>query len=326
MAMQTKFMQACVAVMVGAGVMVADARDAHAQERFNPRQGLVTTGLFYRATVALRLNPLGLFFDGRVGYRMRLFNAPDRHVLLRNTYAALGVSVVASPAFVRPGIALEVQPLQILNLQVIYEPVVQWFGSFGHLQSFDDVRGNFSDAGITRARTNPVNVQSARGSQFTLQATLQARIGSTLALRNTTRMVKAMYDTSTLTSGRTRVYYDPFYDVVAPTDGWTLVNDFDLIAQLTDAGANIGLRYSVVSPMFDSAVDDPTVDTTTHRVGPIVTWTLSERRHSWFNAPTVFMLAQWWIRNQWRTGNDHPDTVSRWAPMFILGFSFRGDM
>ncbi len=272
---------------------------------------------------------MGLFGDFRAGYRLRLFNSPTRGILLRNTYVALGASVVASPAFVRPGIALEVQPLQILNLQVLYEPIVQWFGSFSNLQTYPTAAASGIGAGIVASGNNPPdqgNAQTARGWQLTLQATLQARIGQTLAVRNTFRAVRSTYDTSTLSPAHQadRVYYDPFYDVVAPLDGWVMVNDLDVIASLTDLGTNIGLRYSSVIPALGDSADDSRT-TTTHRLGPIVTYTFKERRHSAFNAPTVFVLAQWWLHHQFRTGGDSPGTISQYMPMIVLGFSFRGD-
>jgi hypothetical protein len=316
-------------VVCGVTAMVGAGGVAHAQERFNPRVGLATTGPYYRATVAVRLNPIGLFGDFRAGYRLRLFNSPTRHILLRNTYIALAASVVASPAFVRPGIALEIQPIQMLNLQVLYEPVVQWFGSFSNLQTYPTAGQSGIGAGIVASGNNPpdaTNAQSARGWQLTLQGTLQARIGQTLAVRDTFRAVRSSYDTSTLAPAHQgdRVYYDPFYDVVAPLDGWVFTNDLDVIASLTDLGTNIGLRYTSVIPQLGDG-DDANRTTTTHRLGPIVTYTFKEQRHAAFNAPTVFVLAQWWLHHQFRTGGDSPGTISQYMPMIVMGFSFRGD-
>lgn len=300
------------------------ASEAGAQERFNPRNGLVTTGPYYRVTAAARMNPIGLFLDGRAGYRVRLFNDPRRGVLLRNTYAALAGSMVLSPAFVRPGVVAEFQPLAILNLQASYERV--WWvlgGTWGHLQTFDNARQNWSTLSINDAAKQ--NAIAASGQQVTLQGTLQARIGQNLAIRNTFRAVRQWYDTDSFPVGRPRaLYYNPFYDALEPTDGWVFVNDLDVVATLTDLGTNIGLRYSVVSPRLEGLAD-PTVDTTTHRVGPLISYTFRERRHSWFNAPTLFVLAQWWTVNQWRTGNTETNSVTQWAPMFVIGFSFRGD-
>jgi hypothetical protein len=320
--MSTRVLGATIALTF----VAAGAREAHAQERFNPRVGLATSGPFYRVTTAARLNPIGLFGDVRAGYRLRLFNDPGRSVLLRNTYVALGASMVASPAFVRAGIALEVQPLAILNLQVVYEPIVQWFGSFKNMQTFRTVADSGIGAGVVASGNipqDPDNAQAVRGWQLMLQGTLQARIGQTLAIRNTFRATRSSYDASTFRSGD-RVYYDPFYDVTAPLDGWVFANDLDVIAQLADLGTNIGLRYSSVIPSLGD-LDDANRTTTTHRLGPIVTYTFKERRHSAFNAPTVFVLAQWWLHHQFRTGGPQENTISQWMPMVILGFSFRGD-
>lgn len=309
--------------------VVCSGGEAAAQERFNPRVGLVTTGPYYRGTLAVRANPIGLFADLRGGFRLRLFNNPSRHILLRNTYVALGASVVASLGFVRPGIALEVQPLAILNLQVLYEPIVAWFpsGLSKNLQTYPSVAAAGAGAGVfSGIVADPNNTQGLRGWQLTLQGTLQARVGQSLAIRDTVRAVRSSYDTSTLAAGHTadRVYYDPFYDVVAPLEGWVVANDLDVIATLTDLGTNIGLRYSSVVPVLGD-LDDAAVTTTTHRLGPLISYTFREQRHSWINAPTLFFLAQWWIQHQWRTGGDHPNTVTQYLPMFILGFSFRGD-
>ncbi len=307
----------CAATLLGAG-------SAFAQDRPPPRPFEATTGFFYRTAVFARLNPLGLFVDARAGMRWRLFNAPDRPVILQNTYASIGASVVASPAFVRPGIVAEVQPVQMLNLQVSYEPVVQWFGTFGNLQTFDDAHANFSDAGLSRNRDVAGTVQTARGWQLSLQATLQTRIGPWFALRDTVRGVYANYATSTLTSGHTRLYYDPSSDVLALTDGWVVTNDLDAIVRITRHRLNVGVRYTVVAPLLGSAGADD-VATTTHRVGPLVSYTFYERDHGWFNAPTVYVMAQWWLVHPWRTGGPSPDATSQAVPMFVAGFSFRGD-
>lgn len=305
---------------------------AAAQERTTPRVGVVTDGAYGRAATVLRINPLGLFVDLRLGLRTRLARRPDRPVLLQNTYVAAGVTFAASPAFLRPGVYVEAQPLQILNVQALYEPVVQWFGSFNNLQTAPGVTGfNTSDAGLARAVAMPPPgasagdiAQTARGWQFTLQGTLQARLGESLAVRDTLRAVRQSYAASTLAQGRThRVLYDPFYDAVEPVEGWVVTNDLDVLFMLPDVGTNLGVRYSIVAPQLDDG-DDPSVVTTTHRVGPLVSYTFRERRHGFFNAPTVFVLAQWWARHAWRTGGGG-DASAAWLPMIAAGFSFRSD-
>ncbi len=311
---------AAVGALVAGGLAMVPSV-ASAQEytsRYNPRQGVVTNGLYHRLGVAVRLNPLGLFVEGRFGYRRRLFHGPRSGILFKNTYAGLAATLAVSPAFVRPGISLEVQPLQILHLMVTYEPLVQWFGTFNYLQSFsnDEARANFSDDEIRR---RSALAQTARGWQLTLSGTLQVKIGD-LAVRSNFRGVRASYDGLRNNDPN---YYDIFFDVLAPNNGWTFLNDSDVIYQMSDLGLNIGVRYSAVVPLFEGGALDG-VQTATHRVGPLVSYTFRERRHSFFNAPTVFVLAQWWLAHRYRTG-DGPESITQGLPMIVFGFSFRGD-
>ncbi len=313
--------------VAGALTVTLGAREAAAQDRFNPRVGLVTTGPFYRFTLAARMNPIGLFADLRGGYRLRLFNNPTRSVLLRNTYVALLGSVVASPAFVRPGVALEIAPLAILNLQVGLERV-QWFGSFKALQTTPSAAvGCIGAAGVFSSGCGSADTtsQTAQGWQMYVQGILQARIGQSLAVRNTFRAVRSWYDTTNLPTGH-RVYYDPFFDIHAPLDGWVLANDLDVLASLTDLGTNIGLRYSAVLPQLNQdEAGSPDRVLATHRLGPIITYTFREQRHSALNAPTIFFLAQWWLRHPFRTDAFDAGYSHQAMPMIILGFSMRGD-
>lgn len=144
------------AVLAGgalAAALLGLTSEAGAQDRFNTRVGRVTNGPFYRVTAALRLNPLGLFGEGRFGFRTRLFDTPGASILLKNTYLAGGVSFTTSPAFVRPGIFVEFAPLAILNFQANFEHV-WWYGNFQYMQSFPHVIGprQAQDMGRRRRR------------------------------------------------------------------------------------------------------------------------------------------------------------------------------
>ncbi|MBL8600475.1 MAG: hypothetical protein JNK72_00980 [Myxococcales bacterium] len=328
-------------VACGLGVSAMAPREAQAQDRFNTRQGRVTNGLFYRSTVALRLNPLGLFGEVRAGYRRRLFDTPGASILLKNTYIAAGVSMVASPAFARPGVFVEFQPLAILQFQAVFERV-WWFGNFQFFQSWPTVVGprqsngqadgpnSYSDNQLNLNRdapdSDPRSNYSTTGYNLTLGGLLQAKVGD-LAIRSNFRGVRYFMDTRTSPgqSQPDRVSYDPFYDTLVPAHGWLFLNDTDLIYQMSDLGVNIGARLSTVIPLYDgvdyAAGEAQENDNTTMRLGPIVSYTFREQRHRAFNAPTVFVLTQWWLRHPYRTGLE----TSQGVPMFVAGFSFRGD-
>jgi len=328
---------------VCAGVTLGAATEASAQDRFNTRVGRVTDGFFYRVTAALRLNPLGLFGEARVGFRTRLFDSPGASILLKNTYIAGGFSMAASPAFVRPGVFVEFAPLAILNLQANLEHV-WWYGNFQYMQSFPHVVGPqraaqegtgaqegphaFSDAQINRNRDAGLNY-AGRGFHLTIGGTLQAKVGD-LAIRSNFRGVRYWMNTEGAGDGRggDRTQYDIFYDVLAPTNGWLFLNDTDLIYQMTDLGLNVGVRLSTVMPMYNtpdfasvSQADAYDNNNLTMRVGPLISYTFREQRHRMYNAPTVFMLAQWWLRHPYRTGLE----TTQAFPMIVLGFAFRGD-
>ena len=319
----------CVAVTCALCLLaLAGPRAAAAQDRFNTRVGRVTNGLYLRSSTVVRVNPLGLFTDFRLGYRHRIFDRPGNPLVLRNTYWAAAGSLAVSPGFLRTGVAAEFAPLAVLNLSAVFERV-QWFGTFNFVQSFASANENFSDAAIReRARVDPASAETAGGWLLTLNAVLQVKLGD-LAVRNTARGV---WNSLSLRDHRP-VFYDSFQDVLAPNNGWVFSDDFDLIYQNSELGLNVGARLTAVVPLYETvswgadgapfagrgADNSPTL-----RLGPLVSYTFREGRHSFFNAPTVFVLAQWWLTHRYRTGGCD-DCTSPGLPMIVLGFAFRGD-
>lgn len=308
-------------------------REAAAQDRFNTRVGRVTNGFFYRFTTAARVNPLGLFLEARGGWRHRLFDPGHGPLILRNTYFAIAPSVVLSPAFVRPGVAVEFSPLAILNLSALVE-YVQYFGSFNLAQTWEGAGARYSNAAVFgTAPGRDGNGETARGLQLNLSALLQARAGE-LVVRSNFRGIymnlafsnpaNNLAGTDLAASRQTGpVFYDQFFDALAPTNGWLFANDSDLLYQGVDYGITFGVRFTAVMPLYTSrelagAADDG--GRTTMRVGPIFAYTFKEQRHAAFNAPSIFALAQWWIQHPFRT-----EGVGAAMPMIVVGLSFRGD-
>jgi hypothetical protein len=301
---------------------------ASAQSRFNTRVGRVTNGLFLRNSTVIRVNPLGLFNDLRLGYRHRIFDRPDLPIVLRNTYWAAAGSLAVSPGFVRAGAAAEFAPLAILNLSASFERV-QWFGTFSFVQSYASANENFSDGAIReRARADAASAEAAGGWMLTLNAILQAKVGD-IAVRNTARGV---WNSLSLRDNRP-VFYDSFYDAMSPNGGWVFTDDLDLIYQNSEMGFNVGARFSAVLPLYTTSswgADGAALpgrgaeNAPTMRVGPLVSYTFREGRHSFFNAPTVFVLAQWWLTHRYRTGGCD-ECIDPGLPMIVAGFAFRGD-
>jgi hypothetical protein len=272
--------------------------------------------LLYRNTALLRLNPAAVFDELRLGYRRRLFAGEGP--LARDTFAGVGLTAIASPAVAALAPSIELQPLSIFQLTASYYGV-GYFGTFGHLQSFPSASAPHGDD-EREARRGAAYATTA--GQFVLQPLVQAKAGP-LAARSATRF---LYSLARL-RGEDRVYYDPVYDVLLPRRGWAVANDTDLLA-VTTWGLAAGVRYSVVHALYAagdfapgearSAAAEPTVQ----RVGPVAAYTFYDRPGARFNAPTLLVLAQWWVDHAYRTGRE----VSRAVPYAIAAFSFSGDV
>jgi|GEM_PF-5982523 len=64
-------------------------------------QGPPLHRIVHKNTFALRYNPLGLLYDGRFSYRLRLYQSDSK--ALRDNFIGIGLAPTASPAFVRAG-------------------------------------------------------------------------------------------------------------------------------------------------------------------------------------------------------------------------------
>jgi hypothetical protein len=280
-------------------------------------QPWVREGLYYRNTTLARLNPLGLFNELRVGYRHRLSHRATP--LLQNTFVGLSANLAASPAFFRPGVVLDWNPLAVLQLFAMYE-FTQYFGTFQFLQSFPSPTTPHADT-VLRANAAAGQNQATTEHRVTFGATLQARVDA-LALRTASRLTWISAD---LRAGD-RALYDIWYDAVAQNGGWVYANDTDLLISLPELGFAGGVRYSLVHALYGPGAFAPgeaqeNPNTPTQRLGPFVAWTLRERRRGWFNAPTVILLVNWWLSHRYRTGEDSSAAL----PYVVLGFQFRGD-
>ena len=83
---------------------------------------------------------------------------------------------------------------------------------------------------------------------------------------------------------------------------------------LFDFGLTVGARHTLTHAFyrqqhfrFGEPVSQP--NGPTHRVGPAVLYTFFDRPGAAFNKPTIIVLAQWWVRHRWRTGEVGSDAV-----------------
>lgn len=282
-------------------------------------QGPPQHRIVHRNTFALRYNPLGLLYDGRFSYRFRLYESESK--VTRDNFIGVGVAPTMSPAFLRIGPYVEFNPLTMLGFWGMVQ-FVQYFGTFDLAQGFPGAQSNFSDSAI---KANTANRVPTNGLEVTIGANFQAKVGP-MVIRSQARLV---YGSLALKPGE-RIYYDQFYDVGSPNQGFTFVNDLDVLYQALENKLVAGARYTFTGPIYDPArhldPNDPvqTADNSMHRVGPFAGYTFKIEDGAKFNNPTVFILIQWWLKHRFRTGGD-PSYVSQAIPLMGVGFQMTGD-
>jgi hypothetical protein len=285
------------AAPTGEGVPAAPVEDAAAspsRDRF-----------WYANQVFARVNPLGLQDMLRFGYR-REFSRPGR--LFQDTYLLAGVATNLSPAFVRVGPHVEVQPLALLRLEGAYQ-AVRWFGGFDQLTPFSSTDVDFSDNTL-----DGLPEQAGSGHLVMLGGRLQGAVGPVI-VRNIVEF--NWYDVG-FAAGQV-AFYEQFWDRLAPDQTWMVRNDTDVIVQ-ANPRMKIGVRYTYSDTFLG---DGSSGDLAHHRVGPMFAYELFDRpQGARFDKPTVFVLVQWWLAHPYRAGQQQPQAL----PLIAAGLQFEGDL
>jgi len=263
----------------------------------------------HRQTLAIRVNPLGLIYEGRFAYRQRLYVSES--AALRDNFFGIGLAPGASPAFGRLGVLVEVQPATILGFWAVYE-YMQYFGTFNLLAEYPTAGADFSDTAI-RNRTPPPNTTG--GTMLTVGANLNLKFGP-IVLRSQARLFAADFKLRP----KDTVLYDQFSDLLLPNGRFTLTNDLDLMFQ-TKFGLLAGLRYNLGIPFY-GAENAATEDNSTHRLGPFLAYRFFDRDGAKLNQPTLALVVNWYLKHRWRTGAD----TSQALPYFALAFNMVGDL
>jgi hypothetical protein len=276
----------------------------------------VTSELTYLSFNVIRLNPLGLQSQFDLDWKVRLYD-PGDSLLKSNNFASIGVSPMISPALSRLGISAKLQPLAILKLEVRWD-YLAWFGNFDLLQSWTDANVDFSDTAIKQGGDEGRNY-AADGWQVTFDIEARAKVGP-MIVRN--RFRAAYLDVAL--RGDDRVFYDQYFDLLLPRQGWFFTNDADLLFQVTPElimgvrWAFMGVEYTADN--FTTSTGTNTNSQPMHRFGPLVAYTFFDEPGASFNKPTILLMLNWHLVHPSRTGQD----VSQAIPYTVLGFAFSG--
>lgn len=264
--------------------------------------------LTYQDMVAARNNPIGLMNLIEVTGRYRL--SQSDHILLQDTHISAGPFFDLNPAAAYLGGVVRFKPLAILQLTASHA-WVGYFGTFGLVQSFDDSTIDYSDTQLDINEDNGENFATT-GTATKLEGILQAKAGP-VAVRST--VLGTRYNLET--RGKP-IWFDTGLDVLAPRRGWVIKNDLDTL-WVSDTGLAVGGRWTWTHPFLGEHSRD---SQTTDRVGPIAVYRWGSAPGSRFDSPTVVVLAQWYTRHAYRTGED----VSQGIPYVAAAFIFSGDL
>lgn len=275
--------------------------------------------LMYSNTLLVRVNPLGLEDRFSLTYRRRLSTRTGK--LWDDTYFGLGFTPTFSPSITRVGMTATLVPLAILQLRAAYY-FIGYYGSQSFKAHPFNSPHDAAGPDELKARADAKQAINTYGGQAELAALFQLKFGP-IAIRDE---VTFFHNTIRLPSP-SDVFYDLRHDILAPARGWFLANDTDIVYVNAKHRFNVGVRatyYHIFYPtnVYEpgDAQDDNFADLA--RLGPLVSYTFKDRPTRKFLKPTLFFAAQWWLRHQYRAGQQ----VSQGLPMFLLGFSFTGEL
>jgi hypothetical protein len=269
----------------------------------------------YSYLIGARINPLGLVDDFEIGYRLRLIDRPG--ALYEHSALRIKARFFVTPTSISASPRIEIQPLSIFRLAAEYS-VSGYFGVLNSILSFPSPTADHRDRTRNELAAAGKNYPTY-STQLSLSALAQVLVGP-VGLRNNV----AFLHTHMRVRNGDRVYYDQPLDIMVPNRGWVVTNDLDAL-YLTRYRLVFAARYTLTHafyrPHHFAPTEDPrNVNSPTHRVGPAVLYTFYDDPKRRFNRPTMFALAQFWVRHRYRTGAEVEPAI----PYFVVGFAFDG--
>lgn len=250
--------------------------------------------IFYLDSFSIfRYNPYGLQTHNRIMFRNIFLN--NNSPLFNNLFYAVGISSKISPSYSKMGPIAEIQPIAIFNIRMGYE-YIQYFGTFGHLQSYPIANRNidFSD---NNRKENKDNAYSTWGHHFFADPTFQIKINN-FAIRTIFTYLYFNMDLHHNDSS----YYDPSLDTLVPNKKLIWTNDTDFIYILDSY--LFGIRYSKISTGTNLSYS---------RLSPFIAHTFNPNDKTNINKLTLLILLSWYFNHPNRQGAD---------PTLIIGASF----
>ena len=263
----------------------------------------------FRSQVAvLSAFPEGLDTQFEIGWKKKL--AATDNALFRDSYLSLGIAPKVNPSFSRIGPFFSWQPIAIFRLNGGAE-YVQFFSTFGNLQSFDSPRADYRD----RVRAQHADrAYAASAVHATLEPLVQMKVGPIAARAK----ASAEYWDATLAPGDT-VFYASSPDVLAPDRGWVVTETADVL-WVPGNGFVGGLRWTQTRALYrdrDYRDGERATDNGHSRAGALVAWTPTNAPAWRIGRPTLFLVSGWYLDHRYRGKSD-----ARYVPNLVGGVAF----
>jgi hypothetical protein len=252
--------------------------------------------------------PEGLDTQSEVGWTKKL--AATDNPLFRDSHLSLGIAPKVNPSFSRIGPFFEWQPIALFRLSGGAE-YVQFFSTFGNLQSYDSPRADYRDR-VRAEHADRAYVASA--AHVTIEPLLQMKVGPVAARLR----ASAEYWDATLAKGDT-VFYASSPDILAPDRGWVMTETADVL-YVPGNGLVAGLRWTETHAIYrntDYRPDERAVDNGHRRAGPLVAWTPAHPPEWRIGRPTLFLVGGWFLDHRYRGQGD-----ARFVPNLVTGIAF----
>lgn len=276
--------------------------------------------IVYATTLVARYNPLGVELRPYFMYHRRLTKRTGR--LFEDTHFGLGLTPALAPSIVRLGATAELVPLAILHLRASYYLITYFGHDIFKAHDFDSPYDDYSHETL-KGRSENHQGLSTYGGQAELSALLQGKVGP-IAFRNE---VLFYHNNVKLRDGND-VFYDLRHDILAPSRGWFVGNDTDILYVNEKIRLTAGVRGTYFHIFYPDSVyepgDQPDIDNRNDhaRVGPVIAYSFKDRPKRRFLKPTLFLVVQWWVKHRYRAGQE----INQGLPLMVLGFSFNGEL
>ena len=315
-------------LLVAIFVFVAVPTLSLAEEVKEPSMAPYQHRLVQETIVALRYNPIGLAVKSKAEYQYRLYESSEK--AFEQNFIAPGIFMDVTPANIKIGPTLAIQPLSVLQVSAGYY-LLNYFGSFDRVQSFTTLDADYSDdAQKENAGLEPPANYSASGSVLQLGGKFQIKAGP-VAVRSTNRAMKFNLGTE----NDDPLFYESELDLMVSASGWAFQVDNDVL-YFTDFGLMAGLRHTYATAFYPDDIDAGTGPATTgvnHRIGPFLAYRFHTdpiEKRSFYNEPTLVLLVNWYLNHTYRTGDDAGEarqhTGSQAMPYIALAYRFTGDI